>query len=113
VRLGSFHLTILGRSGGHKQPEQCRGCLSDFIDRTIEDLSVRNGWRGQSADLSYKLNGRHPYFIIGGGRLEVEQHLDIPAHAVHLQLWFKLSDRYMESSIDLLLAKSFSTSLPL
>jgi hypothetical protein len=112
VRFGSFHLTILGGSGGHKRSEQCRGCTSDFIDRTIEGLSVRNRRRGRSADLSYKLNGRHPDFIVGGGRLEIEQHLDIPAHAVHLQLCFKLSDRYMESSIDLILANGFSTSFP-
>src|SRR4051812_12629732 len=65
---------------GYERPDQRPRCSGHFLYRPLECRLVGPGRRGESTQLANELQGRIANLCFGGGRLEIEQGLDVSAH---------------------------------
>jgi hypothetical protein len=63
-----------------KRVQEVRRYAGDGADCRKKCLFVRLGWLIEAADLSNVLERSGMNFIRGDGRIEVEEHLDVPTH---------------------------------
>ena len=79
-RFLCFFLAILRGGCGFKRRQQPDRDAGDFVDRGEEYAFV--GFRRliEAADFSYELERGCSNLVIGDGRIEVEESLDVAAH---------------------------------
>src|SRR5215210_7403838 len=81
-------LAVLQRRIRHEIGEEVHRGVRDLVDRTVEDFLVRVRRLREAADLADVLQRRRPD-VVGRGRLEVEERLDVSAHEPIVATWFR------------------------
>src|SRR5438067_13738619 len=79
-----LELAVLRRRGGHELAEQPPRRCRDLVDRAGERLLVRLRGLREAADLADVLERGRVDLLLRRGRLEVEEHMDVPAHVAIL-----------------------------
>jgi hypothetical protein len=79
---GSFDLAVSRRRGRDERVEELSRCCCNLIHRALEGSLVDLRRLIAAAEFSDELEGRSPDFLVVGGRLEIEEGLDVPAHDV-------------------------------
>src|SRR5579864_6297760 len=77
-------LAVARRGVGHERREQVVRRVRDLVDRAREGLLVRLRRLREPADLPHVLLGRGAHFVLGRGRFEVVERMDVPAHGLIL-----------------------------
>src|SRR5271165_806030 len=80
ARLQRLRLAVPRRSGAAQRMDELPRGLRDLVDRALEGLCIGLRGPGEPADLPHELERGGADFVVGGGRLEVEQRADIAAH---------------------------------
>lgn len=78
--FGGLFLSILRRGAGGEGIQQSSGNRGNLIDRRHEGGFVRFRRSVKSAYLSHELERSRANLLGRGGRIEVEERPDIPAH---------------------------------
>lgn len=76
-----FEIAIPGLSRRHERRDQRSRRVGDLFNRSIERRLIRFGGGVESAELADELKGRRADFLFRRRRIEVEQRLDVSAHA--------------------------------
>src|SRR5207244_5559724 len=79
-------LAVLRLRGGDERLEQPARGLRHLVDGPRERLLVGARRLREAADLANVLERGVPYFLVGGRRLEVEERVDVSAHAAIVRL---------------------------
>jgi len=80
-RLGGDFLAVAGRLRRLHRIEQFTGTIRNRHDRVFESGLVAFRWLVGSAELAHELERRIVDFRVRRRRIEIEQGLDVPAHA--------------------------------
>src|SRR5215208_7800503 len=75
-------LTVARRLRGHELREQALRYVRHGVDGAGERGLVRLRRLREAADLAHVLDGRRAHLLVGGGRFEVVEHVDVAAHGV-------------------------------
>jgi hypothetical protein len=78
----SLFVTVSGRRLAFEGTQKPGRDAGNLIDRTPERIFVGLRWLMKAADLPYELERGGSNFFLGDGRIEIEEGLDTPAHAV-------------------------------
>src|SRR3954469_833962 len=78
--LRRLDLPVLRRRGGHQRVQQAGRHRGHLLDGAVERLGVGPRGLRRPADLADVLQRRGVHLVEGGGRLEVAQRTDVPAH---------------------------------
>ncbi|HWX28183.1 MAG TPA: hypothetical protein VNZ53_12205 [Steroidobacteraceae bacterium] len=81
-RLGGFFFSASHWGIRMERTQQSARSGFDFVNGGKERGFIVFGRFGETADLAHKLQGRSANFLVGHGRFEVEQGLDVSAHVI-------------------------------
>src|SRR5215210_9019418 len=82
-------LAVLRRRIRHEIGEEVHRGVRDLVDRSVKGFLVRVRRLREAADLADVLQRRRPDLVVGRGRLEVEERLDVSAHEPIVATWFR------------------------
>src|SRR5436853_6709068 len=85
----SFDLAVPGFRVGDERVQEVSGHRGHLRDGAIDRGLIGPGRLAESRDLPYELERGISDLHVGGGRVEVEQRLDLPAHV----LWPRVTGR--------------------
>jgi hypothetical protein len=82
--LGGFLFAIFRWSRRRQRSQEASGDGGDIVDSGVEGGFIGLRWFGEAADFADELEGGGADFVLGDGRIEIEERFDISAHVSQL-----------------------------